>query len=398
MKHNFVFTDGPDYQLGATRVFLRENLERQLEVTRQDSLKGAATTIQKNVRGYLARKKYKNHRRNAITIQKYWRGYKQRRDYEKIKRGVIKVQALYRGRKERKRFGKRKAEYRRRVEAEKVAQERAKQRAARDAQLQAQAQRSTPAKTSIHHLEIPAELAFIFSKLDGYNPPHIERNLVKVLGGVNGNPPQLTLPHDLNQFEFSKFSSVYFKGADLHMKKEPITAPFLSKAAARDQDFQDAVAIFKLILRWTNDQQLTGTRERALADYMIHKGLSSRGLRDELLIQLCNQTWKNDNADRVWQLMGHCLSCFQPSPPLSKYLLKFVTDHAGPAHKEMLQRKITRGIQKAPHSRALPPTLLEWRSVRQKCNTALPLTLPDNVVSTVYVDSWTTCEEVIILE
>lgn len=87
---------------------------------------------------------------------------------------------------------------------------------------------------------------------------HTERNLVKVLGGVNGSPPPLNLPHDLNQFEFSKFSSVYFKDADLHYKKEPITTPFLSKAAARDQDFQDAVALFKLILRWTNDSQLTG--------------------------------------------------------------------------------------------------------------------------------------------
>lgn len=194
---------------------------------------------------------------------------------------------MYRGRRERKLYGRRKAEFRRRVEAEKIAQERAKQRAAREAQLQAQAQKANATakaaaktadnKTAVNHLEIPAELAFIFSKLDGnqfqdfqintplntpiflgYAPVHTERNLVKVLGGVNGSPPPLNLPHDLNQFEFSKFSSVYFKDADLHYKKEPITTPFLSKAAARDQDFQDAVALFKLILRWTNDSQLTG--------------------------------------------------------------------------------------------------------------------------------------------
>lgn len=153
--------------------------------------------------------------------------------------------------------------------------------------MQAQAQKANASakaaakiadnKTAVNHLEIPAELAFIFSKLDGnqfqefqliailnttiflgYTPVHTERNLVKVLGGVNGSVPPLNLPHDLNQFEFSKFSSVYFKDADLHYKKDPITTPFLSKAAARDQDFQDAVALFKLILRWTNDAQLTG--------------------------------------------------------------------------------------------------------------------------------------------
>lgn len=63
------------------------------------------------------------------------------------------------------------------MEAEKIAQDRAKQRAAREAQLQAQAQKanasakaaakSSDSKTSVNHLEIPAELAFIFSKLDG---------------------------------------------------------------------------------------------------------------------------------------------------------------------------------------------------------------------------------------
>jgi myosin-15 len=265
------------------------------------------------MRGYLARKNYRNLRRQTVTIQKYWRGYKQRKDYNTVRKGIIQAQALVRGKRERKRFTQRKAEFKRRVEAEKLAQERAKQRAAREAQLQ-----KAVSKSSVHHLEIPAELAFIFSKIENFNPPHTERNLIKVVGGVTGNPPPVNLPHDLNQFEFSRFSSVYFKGADLGMKKEPITAPFLSKAATRDQDFQDAVALFKLILRWSNDSQLTGARERALADYIVHKALSSRGLRDELLVQLCNQVWRNDNSDRIWQLMAHCLSCFQPSPPLSK--------------------------------------------------------------------------------
>lgn len=74
-------------------------------------------------------------------------------------------------------------------------------------------------------------------------------------------------------------------------------------------------------------------------------------------------------------------------------MLKFITDHSSGNYKEILQRKLTRGLQKNPHSRTLPPTLLEWRSIRQRSNTALALTLPDQNVSTVNVDSWTTCEE-----
>lgn len=275
--------------------------------------------IQKHIRGYLARKGFRNLKRSSITIQRNWRGYKQRKQYRKVKNGIIKTQALYRGRKERKRYVQRKAENKRRVEAEKISQERARQRAAREKERAAAVAVAVAVpKPSVYHLEIPAELAFIFSKLESYTPPHTERNLVKVVGGVAGAPQPINVPNDLNQFEFAKFSSIYFKGAEFGLKREPITAPFLSKAAARDQDFQDSVALFKLILRWSNDAQLTGARERALADYIVHKGLNSKGLRDELLVQLCNQSWKNDKADRIWQLMAHCLSCFQPSPPLSK--------------------------------------------------------------------------------
>lgn len=155
-------------------------------------------------------------RRGVVTIQKYWKGYKQRSRFQKVRKGVVKAQALVRGRIERKRFAKRKAEFRRRVEAEKVAKERARQRAEREAQLQAQAKKSAAKAAAkpngIQQHDLPPELSFVFSKLDSYNPPHTEKNMMKVLGGVTGSPPPLTLPNDIHQFEFSKFSSVYFKG------------------------------------------------------------------------------------------------------------------------------------------------------------------------------------------
>ncbi|KAF5306868.1 hypothetical protein FQA39_LY00098 [Lamprigera yunnana] len=378
-------TSGPDYQLGASRVFLRENLQRQLEMTRTDQLRDAALLIQKHIRGYLTRKQFNMLKRSAIVLQRNWKGYKERKDYKILKNGIIKAQAAYRGRLERKRYALRKAELKRRLEAEKQAQERAKQKMIRESQRVVRA--------PVHHLEIPAELAFIFSKLEEYTPHHSERNLTKIVGIVNGKLPIIVLPNDLHQFEFNKFSSVYFKGADFGFMREPISVPFLSKAAARDQDFQDAVALFKLILRWSNDSHLSGIKERALADYIVYKGLNSRGLRDELLVQLCNQSYKNDDSDRIWQLMAHCLCCFQPSPPLSKYLLKYITDSAPSTYKEVLQRLLLRGLQKVPYSRLLPPTLLEWRSIRQKTNMAFLLTFSDSTSSTVTVDSWTTCEE-----
>ena len=51
-------------------------------------------------------------------------------------------------------------------------------------------------------------------------------------------------------------------------------------------------------------------------------------LRDEIFIQIVNQTWNNTNVatnKKAWQLMAHCLSCFNPSLYLYKYLLKYVS-------------------------------------------------------------------------
>lgn len=53
------------------------------------------------------------------------------------------------------------------------------------------------------------------------------------------------------------------------MKREPIKTPFLHKS--KDADYMDSIAIFKLILRFMNDESLSPKREQALADYIIHK-------------------------------------------------------------------------------------------------------------------------------
>jgi hypothetical protein len=59
-------------------------------------------------------------------------------------------------------------------------------------------------------------------------------SLVQVAGDVYAEDEYVQLPRDLQQFAFSKFSSVYFAdGGQLSPKKHPITRPFLSKAAVR---------------------------------------------------------------------------------------------------------------------------------------------------------------------
>lgn len=380
-------TEGPDFQLGATRVFLREALHRILEASRSDRLRMAAIIIQKNVRGMLSRKRTQRQKRGAVAIQKAWRGYRERKNYVLLKKGVIKAQALYRGRIQRARYSKLKIEMTRRRDAERIQKERVAQNLAKE-----QVERDSSAL-----LDIPAELVFILSKSDNWSGHQNDRQLVKVVGTVPGPPTASDLPNDLDQFAFGKFSSVYCNGVKISSRRDVILTPFLSRAAARDQDFKDAISIFKLILRWTSDSSIDQNKEKLMADYIVHKGLSSRGLRDEILVQICNQVYRADEgaAEKLWLLMSHCLSAFQPGATFSKYLIKFIVDNAPHHTKEQLLKKLLRndsGNQANP-CRLFPPSWLEWRASSRLADTALGLVLPDGIMQTVAVDSWTTCEE-----
>lgn len=378
--------EGPDFQLGATRVFLREAQHRALESGRSERLRTAAVIIQRHVRGMMTRKKIRSRRQAATRIQAVWRGHRQRRNFGELRRGAVTVQALFRGRRQRKQYEQLKVEMKRRRAAEKAKRERQQQQIVKEQE-----------RNQVVHLDVPAELAFMFSKMDGWQPVHGDRHLVKVVGTVPGPPLAADLPTDLDQFAFGKFSSVYCNGVKLAPRRDPITVPFLTRAASRDQDFQDSLAVFKLILRWSGDANMDSAKEKALADYIVHKGLSSRGLRDEILVQQCNQVYRADETQalRIWQLMAHCLSCFQPGPAFAKYLMKFISDNAPSAMKEILLKKVLRtgsGSHAAP-ARIFPPAWLEWRAAARFSDIAIGLTLPDEVSQTVAIDSWTTCEE-----
>ncbi|XP_053952311.1 unconventional myosin-XV isoform X1 [Anastrepha ludens] len=379
--------EGPDFQLGATRVFLREALHRLLESGRSDRLKSAAIAIQKHVRGMLVRRRLALKKKAAIRIQSKWRSHREMKKFLQFKKGVVQAQSLWRGKRDRKRVAKLKAEYKRRLEAQKAQKEREAKRLAKE----------HIERSQVAYLDIPAELAFIYSKVDGWTPVHGDRHLVKVVGTVPGPPVAGDLPKDLDQFSFGKFSSVYCNGLRLSPRREPITTPFLTRAASRDQDFQDSLAVFKLILRWTNDKTLDENKEKVLSDYIVHKGLSSRGLRDEILVQLCNQVYKAEesNSQRIWQLMAHCLSCFQPGPAFSKYLMKFIMDNAPSSMRELLLKKILRNSSntQANACRNFVPSWVEWRAISKMSDIAVSLTMPDDVSQTVAIDSWTTCEE-----
>jgi myosin-15 len=76
--------DRDDYALGASKVFMRESLEANLEKLRQDIQEVEVLKLQRHVRGYLARRNYDRMKSGAVTIQSAYRGWVVRKKYSKV--------------------------------------------------------------------------------------------------------------------------------------------------------------------------------------------------------------------------------------------------------------------------------------------------------------------------
>lgn len=110
-------------------------------------------------------------------------------------------------------------------------------------------ERASRAVAGVNHLEIPAELGFILSKLDDWpgSPGAVARAPASAGSVVVPPASHATrqLPADVDQHAFSKFTSIYFKSHVWGMKREPIRTPFLAKAS--DAQNQESLSLFKLV-------------------------------------------------------------------------------------------------------------------------------------------------------
>ena len=103
-----------DYQLGHTKVFLKDEQELFLEQERDRILAKKILVLQVSapslniflpffigdiqaaIRGWYCRKRFLAQRKAAITIQNCWRSYRARREYLVLKRGIQRTQAIIR--------------------------------------------------------------------------------------------------------------------------------------------------------------------------------------------------------------------------------------------------------------------------------------------------------------
>lgn len=88
-----VFGVEHDYQIGHTKVFLRNAQENYLEEKRLEMIKKSLLILQRNVRKWYYRRRFLKLKEAAIVFQKHWRarGYQSR--YQKMRNGYLRLQA-----------------------------------------------------------------------------------------------------------------------------------------------------------------------------------------------------------------------------------------------------------------------------------------------------------------
>ncbi|KAJ1347387.1 hypothetical protein KIN20_002426 [Parelaphostrongylus tenuis] len=93
-----VLGGGSDFQLGKTKVFLKEKDDLYFENEYHRVIDCRATLIQRHVKGWIARRSFRRKKNAAIVIQKHWRRYIQQKRYTEIIAGICRLQAVLRSR------------------------------------------------------------------------------------------------------------------------------------------------------------------------------------------------------------------------------------------------------------------------------------------------------------
>ncbi|XP_025423570.1 myosin-VIIa [Sipha flava] len=87
-----------DYQLGNSKIFLKDAHDLFLEQERDRVLTKKIIIIQKSIKGWVYRRRYLRMRSAAVLIQKHFRGYSQKKKYKQMLVGYLRLQAVIRSR------------------------------------------------------------------------------------------------------------------------------------------------------------------------------------------------------------------------------------------------------------------------------------------------------------
>uniref|UniRef100_A0A8C4UEW8 Myosin XVA n=1 Tax=Falco tinnunculus TaxID=100819 RepID=A0A8C4UEW8_FALTI len=371
------------YYVGVTKLFLKEQLYQALESKRARAHHLAALTLQRYARTFFIKRRFRSLRRKIILLQSRARGYLARRRYRRMRRTLIKFRSLVHIYVNRRRYLK--------------VRWGAAWQCRRGGYIPALCHQELTRRevVDVTHLEIPAELMGLLEAAAG---ECVNAGCVVLVPPPALQPDsQLTLPLDINDYPMAKYVRGHFQEPAFGMLTAPLAAPL----TRLDEELRhEALSLFQLILRFMGDPGLGGPQETLFGNYIVQKGLSVPGLRDELLAQAANQVWRNtnvNNEERGWLLLAACLSAFPPSATFEKYLLKFVSDYAFAGYKPVCQRKLMHAMAQsqlgAAAARAFPPSLLEWTANRQQASMALDLHCFNGDQFSCPIHSWSTGED-----
>ncbi|XP_012501038.1 PREDICTED: unconventional myosin-VIIa isoform X2 [Propithecus coquereli] len=88
-----------DWQIGRTKIFLKDHHDMLLEVERDKAITDRVILLQKVIRGFKDRSSFLKLKNAATLIQRHWRGHNCRKNYGLMRLGFLRLQALHRSRK-----------------------------------------------------------------------------------------------------------------------------------------------------------------------------------------------------------------------------------------------------------------------------------------------------------
>uniref|UniRef100_G3PWG5 Myosin XVAb n=1 Tax=Gasterosteus aculeatus TaxID=69293 RepID=G3PWG5_GASAC len=363
MLHKLCPVKSGSYQLGVSKIFLKEELYQLLEGKRDRLLNFAALTLQRYTRAGFVRRNFAKMRRRMILFESRCRGYLARKRFALRRKHLTRLRSA-------------------------VLLIVSCQRYMRD--------RVNREVVNVTTLPVPAELAVLLQAASGGEELHSDCLAVVQAPKVQVDP-QLTLPLDINNYLMTHYIRAIFREPMFGM----LTAPLESSLIRMDEELkQGALNVFVLILRFMGDPNLNGAQENLFGNYIIQRGLANPSLRDEIMAQVANQVWRNPNilnSERGWLLLSSCLSAFLPSQRLAKYLLKFVSDYGPEGYDCVCQHRLLQALRRLSvgpeHVRTYPPCLLEWTANRKRAHTVLHTHCFDGVSFLCPLHSWTTGEE-----
>ncbi|KAM4846698.1 unconventional myosin-VIIa isoform 4-T4 [Thomomys bottae] len=304
-----------DWQIGKTKIFLKDHHDMLLEVERDKAITDRVILLQKVIRGFKDRSNFLKLKRAATLIQRHWRGHNCRRNYELERLAQLA-----------------------REDAERELQEKEEARRKKELLEQMERARHEP----INHSDMVDKM-FGFLGTSGGLPGQegqapsgfedLERGRREMV--EEDVDAALPLPdedeEDLSEYKFAKFAATYFQGTTTHTyTRRPLKQPLLFHDDEGDQ--LAALAVWITILRFMGD----------LPEPKYHTAMSDGSEKIPVMTKIYETLGKKTYKRELQALQGEGESQIPEGPKKSSIRHKLV--HLTLKKKSKLTEEVTKRL------------------------------------------------------